>query len=438
MSGFYAPWFFQQYRNAQGLPLAGGNIQTYISETTAPKALFYDYDLQNPCPNPLPLDSAGFAPAFYLASGLYTFVIRDSSGNIISSRDNVSGVISSLDINSISATSASYRVKIDDNDTNPGYLWNKLSATNTIDFTNTGDKIAINVKDAWKVRSNPNDPTPNYLNEKIMDTDTVILSISANKLRADFSGPTLSTPGYLYSQFENTDTITWATSASKILANVSSGKVQITSSDTLEYLEDKLQAGSGIVFTKTSDINGEQIHISTTNSTTNAGKVKVTSGDTLEYLSDKLLAGSGITISADNNNITISNTNTISNGYLSVVRTALEPWTYGTDIGFQNAISATLSAGTWEIGGTANVAMTLSGVLPTRAIAAISTTAFSQPDDGYETYAEKNQDDSPMSLICFPKRFTFESSTVVYLVVYSYGSYSAGRIWGNITARQVS
>lgn len=437
MSGYYAPWFFLQFRDAQGLPLAGGSITSYISESSVPKSLFYDLELQNPCPNPLSLDSAGYAPGFYLASGLYTIVIKDSQGNIISTRDNIAGVVSSLDINSISATSASFKVKIDSNDTAPNFLWNKLSATDTIDLTNTGDKIAISTKDAWKLKSNPSDTTPNYLNEKIMDTDTVILSISANKLRADFSGPTLSTPGYLFSEFQNTDSISWATSASKILANVISGKVQVSSGDTLEYLEDKIQAGSGIVFTQTEDINGKQIHISTTNSSTNAGKVKVTSGDTLEYLADKIEAGNGISISASNNNITITNTANPT-GYVTSARSALDPFNFGTDIGFVNAISAVIPPGTWLIGANANVAMTLSGALPTRGIASVSTSLSTLNENGAEGYAEKNQNDSPMTIICSPTVYTFAITQVVYLVTYVYGSYSDGRVWGSIWARQVA
>lgn len=437
MSGYIAPFYLQQFRLPNGLPLAGGSITSYSNQTSIPKALYFDIALQNACPNPLSLDSAGFAPEFYLGEGLYTLVIKDSFGNIIATRDYVAGSVSSVDLANISATSASYRVKIDENDTNPGYLWYKLSATDTIDLVNTGEKIAINVRDPYKVKSNSSDPTPNYLNEKIMDTDTVILSISANKLRADFSGPTLSTPGYLFSEFQNTDSIAWSLSASKILANVISGKVQVSSGDTLEYLEDKLQAGSGIVFTQTEDVNGKQIHISTTNSTTNAGKVKVTSADSLEYLAEKFIAGDGITISASDNNITITNS-TIATGYITSARSALSPYSYGTDIGFQNAISAVIPAGIWEIGGTANVAMVLSGALPTRAVAGITTTLSTLTEDGYEGYAEKNQNDSPMTLICYPKRFTFDVTTVVYMCVYSYGTYSNGRVWGNITAKQVA
>lgn len=445
MSGYIAPFYFQQFRLANGLPNSGGSITTYSNQTSTPKAIYYDITLQNACPNPLSLDSAGYAPEFYLGEGLYTFVIKDSNGNIIVTRDWIAGSVSSVDLSNISATSAAYKIKIDENDNTPGYIWNKLSATNTISFTNNGDTIAANVINPWKVKASGSDNTPGYISDKIGSTSTIELSVSAEKLYAEYIGQNIVqitsediAPGYLEDKLIDSDTITWAISGDALQGSVPDiGKALISSGDILGYIEDKIRPGSGIVFTQTEDVNGKQIHISTTNSTTNSGKVKVTSGDSLEYLADKFIAGPGISISADTNNIAISNTNS-TNGYLSVVRTALDPWNFGTDIGFQNAISATVSAGTWEIGGTANVAMVLSGSLPTRAIAAISTTAYSQPDDGYESYAEKNQDDSPMTLICFPKRFTFTTATVVYLVVYSYGTYSNGRIWGNISCRQVS
>lgn len=429
MSGYIAPFYLQQFRLPNGLPLAGGSITSYSNQTSIPKALYFDIALQNACPNPLSLDSAGFAPEFYLGEGLYTLVIKDSFGNIIATRDYVAGSVSSVDLANISATSASYRVKIDENDTNPGYLWYKLSATDTIDLVNTGEKIAINVKNPWKVKANSTDPTPGYISDKIGNTSTIQLSVSAEKLYAEYVG--------IQPVFEDSPTISWITSGNSVSASViDSGKVKISSGDTLEYLEEKIQAGSGIVFTQTEDINGKQIHISTTNSTTNAGKVKVTSGDNLEYLADKFIAGDGITISASDNNITITNS-TIATGYITSAVTYAFPYYYDTNIGFQNAISAVIPPGIWEIGGTANVAMILSGALPTRAIANITSTMSTLTEDGYEAYAEKNQQDSPMTLICYPKRFTFAVTTVVYMCVYSYGTYSDGRVWGNITAKQV-
>lgn len=431
MSGFYSPWYFQQFRNAAGLPLAGGSITTYISETTVPKSLYYDYDLQNPCPNPLPLDSAGFAPEFYLASGLYTFVIKDNLGNIIATRDNVSGVISSLDLNSISATSATYQIKIDSNDTNPGYIWNKLSATDTIDFTNTGDKIAINVIDSWKVKTNVSD-SPEYLSSKFLSTSSIAFTVSSNKLRADYIGPVY--------EFNNTDTIAWSTSGNSVSAIViDSGKVKISSADTLEYLENKLQAGSGIVFTETEDINGKQIHISTTNSTTLAGKVKVTSGDNLEYLADKFIAGSGITISADTNNITISN-NSTSALYFNTVLPFTSAVTITSTDAF-NLISINLPAGTWDVAANVNAYVTPnSGANVAGMNTNISTTSATFVNDGYDATAHMwNVTAAGTISTCHnPRRITLESFGTIYLVSQvRFGLFTNALVWGTMSCKQV-
>lgn len=429
MSGYVSPFYLQQFRYANGLPLAGGSITSYSNQTSIPKSLYYDITLQNACPNPLPLDSGGFSPEYYLADGLYTLVIKDSSGNIIATRDYVAGSVSSVDLANISATSAAYKIKIDANDTAPGYIWNKLSATDTIDFTNTGDKIAINVKNPWKVKANIADPTPGYLNEKIMDTDTVILSISANKLRADFAGPTLSTPGYLFSEFQNTDSIDWSLSASKILANVISGKVQVSSGDTLEFLEDKIQAGSGIVFTQSEDINGKQIHISTTNSTTNAGKVKVTSADTLEYLVDKFIAGNGVNISADNNNILISNKN---NYYVSAI-----PYTSALVISSTDDlqfISLNLPAGTWDVTGNA-LAYHVDNML------GALNDGVNIPFDGYEqfVFSAASNPLGTVSMPIGPKRFVLESpGTIYFMTTVQLVTYTSCLMWGNLQARQIN
>ena len=432
MSGYYAPWFFLQFRDAQGLPLAGGSITSYISESSVPKSLFYDLELQNPCPNPLSLDSAGYAPGFYLASGLYTFVIKDSLGNIISTRDNVAGVVSSLDINSISATSASYRVKIDDNDTAPNFLWNKLSATDTIDFTNTGDKIAISTKDSWKVKTNLAD-SPDYLSNKFLSTSSINVSVSANKLRLDYNGPE-----YV---FENSPTISWSTSGNAVSAIViDSGKVKISSGDTLEYLEDKIQAGSGIVFTQTEDINGKQIHISTTNLTTNAGKVKVTSGDTLEYLADKIEAGNGISISASDNKITIANTSSTSALYFNTVL----PFTSAVTITSTDAfdlISIDLPAGVWEIAGNINAYITPNGGTNVAGINTnISTSSTIFANDGYDATAHMwNVTTAGTISTCHnPRRVTLESFGTVYLVAQvRFGLFTSALLWGTMSAKQV-
>lgn len=85
------PFWFQQFRYANGAPLVGGNLYTYYTETTTPKAIFYDDARLIPCPNPLPLDDSGFLPQYYLGSGYYTFILKDKDGNTIAQRDNIEG-----------------------------------------------------------------------------------------------------------------------------------------------------------------------------------------------------------------------------------------------------------------------------------------------------------------------------------------------------------
>lgn len=433
MSGYLTSWFFQQYRLANGLPNSGGSLTTYANQTSIPKSLYYDVDLQNPCPNPLPLDSAGFAPEYYLGLGLYTFVVKDSLGNIIATRDNVAGILSTQDLNSISATSAAYRVKIDDNDTNPGYLWNKLSATDTIDFTNTGDKIAINVKNAYKIKGTSSDSTPGYLVDKIGNTSTIQLSVSAEKLYAEYVG--------IQPVFEDSPTISWITSGNSVSASViDSGKVKISSGDTLEYLEDKIQAGSGIVFTQTEDINGKQIHISTTNSTTNAGKVKVTSADSLEYLSDKFIAGPGISISASDNNIIISQISATSALYFSEVLPFTSAVTITATAAF-DLISIDLPAGTWDLAGNVNAYITPnSGANVAGLNTNISTSSTIFANDGYDATAHMWDvtNAGTVSTCHNPRRITLETFGTVYLVAQvRFGLFTSALVWGTFSAKQV-
>lgn len=83
----------QQF-DADGVPLAGGKLYTYIAGTTTPKATFTDITglVQNS--NPIVLDSSGYLPnAVWVTPGAgYKFELRDADGNIIPGHttDNVS------------------------------------------------------------------------------------------------------------------------------------------------------------------------------------------------------------------------------------------------------------------------------------------------------------------------------------------------------------
>jgi hypothetical protein len=97
-----------QFFDAQGDPLAGGSVGTYLpgSFTTA-QATYSTQDADVPNPNPIPLDSAGrLGTAIWLELGLlYNLVVRDALGNVLDSVDNVSNVLSSthLEATSVSA-----------------------------------------------------------------------------------------------------------------------------------------------------------------------------------------------------------------------------------------------------------------------------------------------------------------------------------------------
>jgi len=71
----------QQWIDANGAPLAGGSVATYIPGTTTPKATWQDSagTIQNT--NPITLDAAGRAIIY--GSGSYRFIVQDADGNTI-------------------------------------------------------------------------------------------------------------------------------------------------------------------------------------------------------------------------------------------------------------------------------------------------------------------------------------------------------------------
>lgn len=78
-----------RFLDSNGAPLAGGKIYTYIAGTTTPQATYTNAGAGTPNANPVVLDSAGYADIWI--SGSYKIVVQDSSGNLISSTDNITG-----------------------------------------------------------------------------------------------------------------------------------------------------------------------------------------------------------------------------------------------------------------------------------------------------------------------------------------------------------
>lgn len=83
----------QQF-DANGVPLAGGKLYTFVAGTSTPKPTFTDITGTVQNPNPIVLDSSGYLPnaVWVTPSAAYKFELRDADGNIIPGHttDNVS------------------------------------------------------------------------------------------------------------------------------------------------------------------------------------------------------------------------------------------------------------------------------------------------------------------------------------------------------------
>lgn len=448
MSGFLVPWFFQQFRLENGLPLAGGKIFTYVSETSVPKQTYYDIDLEQPCPNPLVLDSAGFAPQYFLEAGEYTFVIKDSLDQIIATRDHILGAASSN-----GTTSAEYQIKIDSDDVGPGFIYDKLQNSSTITWDKTSTKIIANATglaiDSFKVKATSADDSPSFLSDKLSSSNTISLSISGDKLKADYIGSnkvqttSSDTADYLATKFANSPTVTWSNNGSVLSASISTadnGKVKIDSGDQAKYVEDAIKAGSGIVLTKTEDGEGKKLHISTSQSLY-AGQSKVTSDDTFGYLPSKFVAGPGISISANTNQIKITAQSSATS--LAYISSAL-PFTSAvrvTNTALISLTSISLSAGVWDVEG--NILGYISPItssVNSPGINANINTSVAFVNDGYEVYAYHDRiTGATRSAALSRRRYTVAVPTTIYLVTQCrFGEFNYCDFWGNLTAQQVA
>lgn len=84
MLSFLSTVRLQEFSNL-GVPLAGGQIESYELGTSTPKPLFLDINGNTLHTNPLILDAYGTAEIYL--NGSYTLVLKDSIGNLISSVD---------------------------------------------------------------------------------------------------------------------------------------------------------------------------------------------------------------------------------------------------------------------------------------------------------------------------------------------------------------
>lgn len=94
MSFFLSPIGNEQQFDANGNPLVGGKIYTYIAGSSTPTATFVDNSTGTQQANPIILNSLGLsASPIWLTNGVSVkFIIRDSADVLIRTIDNITGV----------------------------------------------------------------------------------------------------------------------------------------------------------------------------------------------------------------------------------------------------------------------------------------------------------------------------------------------------------
>lgn len=95
MAYFLSPILNEQLFDANGVPLNGGKIQTYLAGTTTP-VITFKTSAGTAHSNPITLDSTGNMPTgtqLWLEGGKqYKFVVMDSDLNVIRTIDNITGI----------------------------------------------------------------------------------------------------------------------------------------------------------------------------------------------------------------------------------------------------------------------------------------------------------------------------------------------------------
>lgn len=141
--------------------------------------------------------------------------------------------------------------------------------------------------------------------------------------------------------------------------------------------------------------------------------------------------GSGGTLVAD----TAGNVSAVS-GYLTGIVPFSSYYAFGSSTAIFTMTSVTLTVGTWEVEGqiSYNIVGSFQGVANIQA----SNTAII--NDGFDAYTPSFTSYSgSVSSAIARRRYTVSSGTqIIYLVALATGSFSGGRAWGNISAKQVA
>lgn len=148
-----APFWYHQFFDTDGNPLAGGLIYTYAAGTSTPQDTYSSADTVTPIANsnPIQLDSAGRAKIF-LAALSYKFIVNSSTGTLITTLDNVqSTAIAAANATAINICDG--RMTLTSG--TPITSADVTAATSVLYTPYVGNRIALYDGTTWNVRTFP-------------------------------------------------------------------------------------------------------------------------------------------------------------------------------------------------------------------------------------------------------------------------------------------
>lgn len=93
--------------SANGIPMVGGTLTTYVTGTSTPSTTWQDIGLTTTNTNPITLDSRGECILFLDSAVTYRFVLKNAGGVVQWTQDGISGTIAGSSITSLLADLAS-------------------------------------------------------------------------------------------------------------------------------------------------------------------------------------------------------------------------------------------------------------------------------------------------------------------------------------------
>ncbi len=90
-SVFSLPWFYQQFCDTNGAPLAGGSVRTRVAGTSTDKATYSDAEGTTPNANPVVLDASGMTVMF-LQADPYDFYVYNSLGVLVKTIEGINAL----------------------------------------------------------------------------------------------------------------------------------------------------------------------------------------------------------------------------------------------------------------------------------------------------------------------------------------------------------